>query len=556
MRHVKQDIIHAWNAFIAPTEQVSIEAAVGRKAASTIRQYPPGIPDIIPGMTYSKEILDGIKIAHSNGSDIIGIDMNASRCVEVVIETPKEKSRFDIQTIESQNVNEQVANEIADFFRIGFCAAPYFHFAFHESDPLQSLPHTIDYDAYAVSVGLSDEAKRQTCQTTLREIAIQRAMKQEATPDLNSIHLPKGFHRWTDKKICREKIKDRLTDPGYVTLVRDKKTAEIVGLLHSRMGTVERLFQTEEWSDPLLFSTYNDPDLKDDPKRFYNKIEYHFSLKPLDPLMTISAQIISRNLQGGEIFYDMMRSMALTISPEHTKLPLLCEVPSFGTAHTLNRAFTNRIIFGVLKNTHPLVFCEETSQALFPFIHKRDYWNYSLRKAVHDKRHYRTKYFIPHSSDNKNVIAKPNGERGLAVFATAPILKGSRIGIFTGERYKSTTALGLPEIMRDHAIQVSRDEFVFGYKGLAHCICHSCDPNCGIRNLTEIYAIKNISKGEEITWDYRCSENSNWVLETCLCGSERCTGSVKNFDSLPTSFKKEYLSKGMVSEWISTSQLK
>ena len=176
MRHVKQDIIHAWNAFIAPTEQVSIEAAVGRKAASTIRQYPPGIPDIIPGMTYSKEILDGIKIAHSNGSDIIGIDMNASRCVEVVIETPKEKSRFDIQTIESQNVNEQVANEIADFFRIGFCAAPYFHFAFHESDPLQSLPHTIDYDAYAVSVGLSDEAKRQTCQTTLREIAIQRAI--------------------------------------------------------------------------------------------------------------------------------------------------------------------------------------------------------------------------------------------------------------------------------------------------------------------------------------------------------------------------------------------
>ena len=550
------EIIHPWAAFISPTERVSLDASRGRTAASTIRKYPPGIPDIIPGMTYSADILGELERAHSAGVDVIGVDMTTEQTVNVVIKNEHERDRFDVQTLDSRNISEQSAYEIADFFRIGFSAAPYYHFAFHESDPLQSLPHTIDYDAYAVSVGLSNKAKRQACQNTLREIAIHRAMKQETIPDLDSFHLPKGFHRWTDKKICREQIKDRLSDPGYVTLVRDKKTAELVGLLHSRMGTVKRLFQTEEWSDPLLFSRYIAPKLQGNPKRFYQKISYHFGLNSSDQIMTISAQILKPDVQGGELFYEMMRSMACSVSPEHSKLPLLCEIPSYGTAHTLNTAFTDRIVFGVLINTHPLVFCEQSSHALFPFIHQRAHWTYSLRKAVSDKRHYRTKYFIPLPTDNKNVIVKPNGKLGLAVFATAPISKESRIAIFTGETYKSETALGLPEIMRDHAIQVGRDEFIFGYKGLAQCICHSCEPNCGIRNLTEIYAVKDISEGEQVTWDYRCSENSDWVLETCLCGSERCTRSVKNFDSLPASFKKEYLSKDMVSEWINTSQLK
>ncbi|MEP4052510.1 MAG: hypothetical protein ABJN22_09720 [Litorimonas sp.] len=64
------------------------------------------------------------------------------------------------------------------------------------------------------------------------------------------------------------------------------------------------------------------------------------------------------------------------------------------------------------------------------------------------------------------------------------------------------------------------------------------------------YAVREIKSGEQLTWGYRCSENSNWVLQNCLCNSDRCTGSVANFDSLPAKMKSEYLSKSMVSEWI------
>ena len=544
------DSFRPWDAFIAPTERVDLAEAAGRIAASTIRQYPPGIPEIIPGAQYSAQTIDNLENAHKADANIIGIDMSQDPKVDVVKALGNSSDQLDIQVFESQDIAVHIADEIADFFRTSFSAGPYFHFAFHESDPLQSLPHTLDFEAYAVSTALLNSDKRKSCQDALRGVAYEKAMKENSLPDLSQIYLPRGFHLWTDKELCRKHIKNRLSDPGYVTLVRDAKSGDLHGLLHSRMGSLERLFYTEEWSDPLLFSTYADEKELADPKSFFEKIEYHFGLKPHDLVMTISAQVLAPEIQGGDIFYKMMRSMALKIKPEHASLPVLSEIPPHGTAHQLNTAINERVIFGILKNTHPLVYCSQMSQSLFLMVSEKSHWRNALRRAVSETREYRTQYYISQPTDFKSLSVKPHKGLGLAAFAEQDISAGTRIAVFTGETYQSDTALGLPEIMRDHAIQIGPNEFVFGYKGLAHCLCHSCDPNCGIRNLTEIFAVRDIAEGEQLTWDYRCSENSNWILETCLCGAERCTGTVANFDSLPPDMKSEYLSKSMVSEWI------
>jgi len=492
--------------------------------------------------------VESLKNAYAKGVDIIGLGENQQ--VEVLVDTLNKPNTPEIKTFDSQSISDNVANEIADYFRAGFSGAPYFHFAFHESDPLQSLPPTLDFAAYTVSLALSEPKKQRHCQETLRGIAYKKALRSNSQSELDSVILPDGFHLWTHKGLCRQHIKHRLADPGYVTLVRHPETRKLIGLLHSRLGTVQRIYDSEEWSDPLLFSLYEDETIRDNREQFFEKVNYHFGLKPHDPIMTISAQILDSDIQGGETFYKMMRSMALSVKPEHAVLPLLSEIPPFGTAHELNTAFTERLIFGVLKNKHPLVFSSQTSQALFPFISEKAHWTHAIKKAVREKRSYMRSYFIPLPTDCSSVRVRPNGKLGLAVFATEDIPANTRIAVFTGETYKSDTALGLPEIMRDHAIQIGPKEYVFGYKGLAHCLCHSCDPNCGIRNLTEIFTVRDIMAGEQLTWDYRCSENSDWVLETCLCGTERCTGIVKNFHSLPEKMKTEYLSKSMVSEWI------
>ena len=559
-------IIEPWKAYFAKTEWVNIDEAAGREAASTIRQYPPGIPEIIPSMTYTKTIIDRLDEAFKAHSNVVGVDLSYERLVEVLCRPARlsKLEQYDFVTMQSDKISEALAFEVADFFGAGFSAWPYYHFALHESDPLTSLPPSLGFEKWARVIRIETWVKNTKSGNGLETWSARvDALKDELMTqahktaknwydidELSAIALPEGFHRWTDPQICRDQIWDRLSDPGYVTLVRDKFTGQLRGLLHSRMGTVERLFYSEEWANPCLFSHYENAELLDSSERFYRKIRFHFGMIPEDECMTISAQILHPSAYGGEIFYAMMRSMALEVSPSHAVKPLICEIPPTGTAHTLNVASSRKIVFDVIKNEHPLVYCKKTSDALFPFIADKAHWIHALRSEMQDQKDLKNWHYVRSIKDHSNIDVRPNGDMGLAAFATAPIQAGERIAVFEGETYEADDALTLAPIMRDHAIQVGPKTYVFGYRGLAHCLCHSCEPNCGIRNYTEIFAARNIASGEQLTWDYRCSENSTWKLDTCLCGSKRCTSVIANYDSLPAEMRKEYLSKGMVSEWL------
>ncbi len=546
------NILDLWEAYASPTERICISQAAGRIAASTIRQYPPGIPEVIPGMIYSEDTISNLTSAFHAGADVIGVDFESGGFIDVLTEIPKSNlvKNFKIKTTYAENVSEETCVEIADFFRAGFCTAPYFHFAFHKDDPLRALPATLDYAAWAQSLSIVNKTERGLVQERLLSLALSTEGQKKNEDLVNSIHLPEGFHQWTNKTTCRLLMRDRLQDPGYVTLVRDKRTNDIVGLLHARMGTLERLFYSEEWHDPLIFSGLKHVELLDHPENFYKKMKFHFGLNPSTRLMTISAQLLDPKVRGGEMFYLMMRDMAKMVSPIHASLPILCEIPSEGTAHILNVAINERLVFGALKNGHPVVFCHKKSAALFPFIAEKSHWRQILKAAAKSERQFNRQHFVASKSDCPDVNVILNGGMGLAVFATDKIKSGTRIAIFEGETYEAEHALALPVEMRDHAVQTGPKTYVFGYKGLAHCLCHSCDPNCGIRNLTEIFTARDIEKGEQLTWDYRCTENSTWVLEKCLCGSKRCTGIVRNYDSLLPTIKKEYQSKNMLSEWL------
>ncbi|GGX74028.1 hypothetical protein GCM10011309_25200 [Litorimonas cladophorae] len=546
------EILDMWEAYSSSTERVALRQAAGRIAASTIRQYPPGIPEVTPGMTYSTDIISKLEDAHRAGAEIIGVDFTTGGYVDV-LEKPQagySSENYTVTTHLSENISDETATEIADFFRLSFSGAPYHHFAFHESAPLQALPWGLDFARWEKALKLSSEAEIRAAQDRLLTAACQIAIETIRNDEISSLTLPDGFHLWTDRDLCRTLMKGRLRDPGYVTLVRDTVEGHLVGLLHSRMGTLERLFHSEEWRDPLLFSDHENINLLDQSEVFYEKMRVHFGLEPNDEVMTISAQIVRQEAQGGGVFYEMMRSMAQRVTPPHAELPLLCEIPNDGTAHVLNTAFTDRLIFGVLKNDHPLVFCQKTSSALFPFLTDKSHWQHRVREKLVKKRQFEKQFFVSSSTDHPGLEVRENGAMGLAVFATDEIKAGERIAVFEGEIYHAKDALSLPNIMRDHAIQTSETTYVFGYQGLAHCLCHSCDPNCGIRNLAEIFAVRDIAKGEQLTWDYRCSENSTWVLDKCLCGTDACTGKVGNFDSLSESTKMRYLENGMVSEWL------
>ena len=68
----------------------------------------------------------------------------------------------------------------------------------------------------------------------------------------------------------------------------------------------------------------------------------------------------------------------------------------------------------------------------------------------------------------------------------------------------------------------------------ARLINHSCDPNCevdGVGLKLWIYAIKDIQKNEELTYDYGFSFDKDYRDFPCRCGAKKCVGFIVNSQS-------------------------
>ena len=62
---------------------------------------------------------------------------------------------------------------------------------------------------------------------------------------------------------------------------------------------------------------------------------------------------------------------------------------------------------------------------------------------------------------------------------------------------------------------------------VARYINHSCDPNCEVAGSglkVWVYAIKDIKKGEELTYDYGFSFDKDYKNFPCKCNSNNCVG--------------------------------
>ena len=83
----------------------------------------------------------------------------------------------------------------------------------------------------------------------------------------------------------------------------------------------------------------------------------------------------------------------------------------------------------------------------------------------------------------------------------------------------------------------------------ARLINHSCDPNCevdGVGLKLWIYAIKDIKKNEELTYDYGFSFDKDYRDFPCRCGAKKCVGFIVNSQSrwrIKKSKKRKYTNK-------------
>ena len=136
------------------------------------------------------------------------------------------------------------------------------------------------------------------------------------------------------------------------------------------------------------------------------------------------------------------------------------------------------------------------------------------------------------------ICVKETPATGTGIFASRDILKDEVILEFKGPRIKIEDMEGIPREVWDHLFNVDVDEYIIAREPGVRTN-HSCDPNAGIVKDVFLTAMRDIKKGEQITFDYSVITADNWKLE-CKCGSPKCRKVIGNYADLPDKLKRKY----------------
>ena len=135
-------------------------------------------------------------------------------------------------------------------------------------------------------------------------------------------------------------------------------------------------------------------------------------------------------------------------------------------------------------------------------------------------------------------IKKSNiDNRGL--YAAMNIKKNTKIIEYKGKIITVKETETNPKFDNDKAIYLFNLNKKYDLDGdfkynTARLINHSCDPNCevdGVGLKLWIYAIKDIKKNEELTYDYGFSFDKDYRDFPCRCGAKKCVGFIVNSQS-------------------------
>lgn len=153
---------------------------------------------------------------------------------------------------------------------------------------------------------------------------------------------------------------------------------------------------------------------------------------------------------------------------------------------------------------------------------------------------------------NKKLKVKDTGKYGKGVFATEDIREGEIIHVLSGE------IIDLNDIVErvnskneniDDPFQISKRTYI-DLDEFSRTFNHGCDPNGGIRKKSELFALRDIKKGEQITYDYSLTiAPTEWKMR-CKCGSKICRKILGDVLSVPQKRLLEYKDAGALQDYM------
>ena len=138
----------------------------------------------------------------------------------------------------------------------------------------------------------------------------------------------------------------------------------------------------------------------------------------------------------------------------------------------------------------------------------------------------------------QNYFRKKSGINNLGLFAKSDINKGEKVIEYKGRKFTHKQVEENDRFDNSKAIYLFtlNERYVLDgdtKTNTAKYINHSCDPNCEvdiIKGKIWIIAIKDIKKGDELSYDYGFGYDADFRQFPCKCGSKNCCGYIVRDD--------------------------
>lgn len=156
--------------------------------------------------------------------------------------------------------------------------------------------------------------------------------------------------------------------------------------------------------------------------------------------------------------------------------------------------------------------------------------------------------------ENKDFIVKKN-TKGFAVYAKRDFRSRETICVFKGKKSRPknlATLLSDFQKANINPLQIGKDYYLQLDKPYIY-FNHSCSPNAGFRKTTELFALKNTKKGQEIVFDYSTTIDESF---DCKCGVKNCRGAISDFFVLPKNLQQYYFKQGALQNFIKQKMIK
>jgi len=147
-----------------------------------------------------------------------------------------------------------------------------------------------------------------------------------------------------------------------------------------------------------------------------------------------------------------------------------------------------------------------------------------------------------------DLILKDVPGKGRGVFATGNFKSDQFVLEFFGDIRDIDSFSDLT-----YALQVGPKDFMTASGGIDDYVNHSCDPNTGIRSedgCIILFALRPITSGEEITFDYATTQEGGFWTMGCCCESPSCRLTIGDFSDLPEDRQAFYVARQAVLPYV------